>query len=91
MHTYTLTFGAVRFGRSPFRCSYEKREKSLNGFRFGTSLGRFSSGGAAGTAVKGLSVHPALSTAVKGLKTFVSHGDIYRTIGTQSGVSYDVT
>ena len=31
-----------------------KRVKRLNDFRFGTSIGRFSSDGAASTAVKGL-------------------------------------
>ena len=34
--------------------AHAKREKSLNGFKFGTSTGRFSSDVAASTAVKGL-------------------------------------
>ena len=47
------TFNAVDLCRSPFTCSCEKG-KSLNDFKFGTSNGRFSSGGEARTAVKGL-------------------------------------
>ena len=58
--------------------AHAKSEKSLNGFRFGTSVAHFSSDGAA-------------STAVKGLKTLVSRGDIYRTLELKAGVSYDVT
>ena len=34
--------------------AHVKRGKSLNDFKFGTSTGRFSSAGAASTAVKGL-------------------------------------
>ena len=33
---------------------HAKRRKSLNDFKFGTSVGRFSRDGAASTAVKGL-------------------------------------
>ena len=35
-------------------CSHAKRGKSLNDLRFGTSVGRFLSDGAASRAVKGL-------------------------------------
>ena len=38
----------------PFTCSCDKRRKSLNDLKSGTSIGRFSSDGAASTAVKGL-------------------------------------
>jgi len=48
------TFSTVHFGRSPFTCSGEEGEKSLNDFRFGTSIGRFQSDCAASTEVKGL-------------------------------------
>ena len=43
------TFNTVHFGKNPFTCS-----KSLNGFKSAISIGRFSSDGAASTAVKGL-------------------------------------
>ena len=44
------------FGRSPFTCSGEEGwgGGSLNDFKSGTSVGRFSSDGAASRAVKGL-------------------------------------
>ena len=47
------TFNTVHFGRSPFTCSGEERG-NRNHFKFGTSVGRFSSDSAASTAVKGL-------------------------------------
>ena len=47
------TFSTVHFGRSPLTWSREEG-KSLNDFRFSTSISRFSSDGAVSTAVKGL-------------------------------------
>ena len=57
MHTYTpansvfdgpvtsLTFNTVHFDRNPFACSCKGGNKSFNGLKFGTSVGRFSSVG----------------------------------------------
>ena len=47
------TFNTVYFDRCHFTCSC-KREKSLNDFKFGTSIGHFPSDSTASTAVKGL-------------------------------------
>ena len=57
-----------------------KTEKILNDFKFGTSIGRFSSDGAASTAVKGLR-----SMLTYGHYFLVCHVD--KTLGDQSSLS----
>ena len=45
----------MHFNGNPFTCSYAEGGKtSLNGFQFGTFIGRFPSDGAENTAVNGL-------------------------------------
>ena len=53
--------------------AHVKSGKTLNDYKFGTSIGRFSSAGAASTAVKGLtpfvlSLEKATTAAVRNLK-----------------------
>ena len=48
------TFNTMHLGGSPFRCSRNRRRKSLNDFKFGTFIARFPSDSAARMSVKGL-------------------------------------
>ena len=51
------TLDTVYFDRNPFTCSCQggnNNKKSINGFKFGTSVGSFSSHGAASMAAEGL-------------------------------------
>ena len=48
------TFDTVHFDRNPFTCSCEGGKKSINGFKFGTSVGSFPSDSAASMAAEGL-------------------------------------
>ena len=52
--TNLLSVCTVHFDRSPFTCSCEGGQKSLNGFKFGTLIGRFPGEGTASLAAKGL-------------------------------------
>ena len=63
---------------------FAKTGKSLNDFKFGTSVGRFSSDGAASTAMKGLR-----SMLTYGHYFLVCHVD--KTLSDQSSLSRAVT